>query len=163
MHEKLVKNEKDFVGMIAYSIYKSEKRQAIKAGRSMTEFTQLKIQANEIKKYKAEAERLANIFLQAAADDKLKNVQGRLADQISKITLNELPSEHWSKGVWRWHTSGGAGVVGNFWTAVIVAMFVWAFADQSSWDRAKNNAIDSASAALSKVHTAPKAALAPEQ
>ncbi|MBF7143270.1 MULTISPECIES: hypothetical protein [Pseudomonas] len=58
-----MKNEKDFVGMIAYSIYKSEKRQAIKAGRSMTEFTQLKIQANEIKKYKAEAESLANIFL----------------------------------------------------------------------------------------------------
>lgn len=163
MHEKLVKNEKDFVGMIAYSIYKSEKRQAIKAGLNMTEFTKLKIQSNEIKKYKSEAESLANIFLQAAADDKLKNVQGRLAEQISKITLNELPKEHWRKGLWRWHTSGAAGVVGNFWTAVVVAIFVWMFADQASWDKAKNNAIDSASSALSKIQPNPRATLSTGQ
>lgn len=153
MHEKLVKNGKDFVGMIAYSIYKSEKREAIRNGVDIAEFTKLKSQPNEIKKYKAEAESLANIFLQAAADVKLKAVQSQLAEQINKLTVDSLPKEPAYKGFVRWHTSGVAGVVGNFWTAVLVAIFVWMFADQASWDKAKSNAVHAASSALSKIQT----------
>jgi hypothetical protein len=153
MHEKLVKNAKDFVGMIAYSIYKSEKREAIRNGVDIASFIKLKSQPNEIKKYKAEAEDLANIFLQSAADFRLKSVQTQLAEQINKLTLNNLPKEPAYKGILRWHTSGAAGVIGNFWTAVIVAIFVWMFADQASWDKAKSNAVDAATATITKIQS----------
>ena len=149
MHEKLVKHKKDFVGMIAYSIYKTEKREAVKGGLDIAAFTKIKSQPNEIKKYRAEAVGLATLFLQAAADDKLKVVQDRLASQISNLTLEALPKEPLRKSLMKWHSSGSAGIVGNFWTAVIVAIFVWAFADQSAWNNAKDSAMKTAQAPFS--------------
>lgn len=146
MHEKLVKTSEDFTGMIAYSIYKAEKREAIKNGLNIVEFTKLKLQSNEIGKYKREAEGLVNLFLQAAADEKINGIKAELAAKINKLTLDSLPKDPMYKGLFRWHNSGSAGVVGNFWTAVIVAAFVWVFADSSSWNAAKENAINSVKA-----------------
>ncbi|VVN37097.1 hypothetical protein PS662_05229 [Pseudomonas fluorescens] len=146
MHERLVKTSEDFTGMIAYSIYKAEKREAIKNGLNIVEFTKLKLQSNEIGKYKREAEGLVNLFLQAAADEKINGVKAELAGQINRLTLDSLPKDPMYKGFFKWHNSGSAGVVGNFWTAVIVAVFVWVFADSSSWNTAKDNAISSVKA-----------------
>lgn len=150
MHEKLVKTSEDFTGMIAYSIYKAEKREAIKNGLNIVEFTKIKLQSNEIGKYKREADGLINLFLQAAADEKIKGIKAELAGKINKLTLDSLPKDPIYKGFFRWHNSGSAGVVGNFWTAVIVAVFVWIFADSSSWNTAKENAITSVKAPFIK-------------
>ena len=97
MHEKLVKNKNDFSGMIAYSIYKTEKRDAIRKGRNISEFTKLKLQPNEFKKYKKEAEDLVNIFLQAAADDEIDRIKEQLSKEIVKISVKELPADPWYK------------------------------------------------------------------
>jgi len=140
MHEKLVKNKNDFAGMIAYSIYKTEKREAIKKGRDVEEFTRLKLQTNEVQKYKKEAEDLVNIFLQAAADDEIKRVKDQLTKEIGRITLQGLPSDPWYKKLRSWHNGGAAGVIGNFWTGVIIAAFVWLLADPDSWRNAKDSA-----------------------
>lgn len=147
MHEKLVKNKNDFSGMIAYSIYKTEKRDAIRKGRNISEFTQLKLQPNEVKKYKKEAEDLVNIFLQAAADDEIDRIKEQLSKEIVKISVKELPADPWYKKLFRWHNSGASGVVGNFWTGVIIAVFVWFMAEQGAWD----SAVDSATSALSNL------------
>ncbi|HDS1735205.1 hypothetical protein [Pseudomonas sp. BP8] len=141
MHEKLVRNKKDFVGMIAYSIYKTEKREAVKGGMDISAFTRIKSQQHEIKKYRAEADGLATLFLHATADEKLKGVQSRLADQINNLTLDSLPKSGMFKRLWKWHASGSAGIIGNFWTAVFVAVFVWAFSDPSIWGEAKDSAL----------------------
>ncbi|WP_152564684.1 hypothetical protein [Aeromonas veronii] len=141
MHEKLVKNNKDFVGMIAYSIYKAEKREAIRHGRSIKEFTELKNQRNEIMRYKHDAEELANIFLQTAADDEIKKIKGELADKIHNMTLDDLPKDSALVRFKKWHHNGAAGIIGNFWTAVIVAMFVYAFSDAGIWEKAKETAV----------------------
>ena len=140
MHEKLVKSKQDFTGMIAYSIYKTEKRDAIKNGINVDEFTRLKLRPNEVKKYKSEAEGLVNLFLQAAADDEIKRVKEQLTKEINQITIKGLPKEPWYKKLACWHNSGAAGVIGNFWTGVIVAVFVWVMADQGAWESAKESA-----------------------
>lgn len=97
MHEKLVKTSEDFTGMIAYSIYKAEKREAIKNGLNIVEFTKLKLQSNEIGKYKREADGLVNLFLQAAADEKIKGIKAELARKINKLTLDSLPKDRCTK------------------------------------------------------------------
>ena len=140
MHEKLVKSNKDFSGMIAYAIYKAEKRDAIKSGIEVSNFTQIALQPKAIKKYKKEAEDLVNLLLQAAADEKITKVKEELASKITKLTVESLPKDAWYKPVIKWHNSGTTGVVGNFWTAVILAFFVFLFSDANSWDAAKSNA-----------------------
>lgn len=140
MHEKLVKNKQDFSGMIAYSIYKAEKRDAIRRGRNVEEFTQLKLQPNEVNKYKKEAEDLVNIFLQAAADEEINRIKEQLIKEVGKITVKGLPSDSFYKKLKCWHNNGAAGVVGNFWTGAIVAIFVWLLADQATWEKAKESA-----------------------
>ncbi|WP_165662356.1 hypothetical protein [Oceanimonas sp. MB9] len=140
MHEKLVKNKQDFAGMIAYSIYKAEKRDAIRRGRNVEEFTKLKLQPNEVNKYKKEAEELVNIFLQTAADEEINKVKEQLIKEVGKITVKGLPSDPLYKKFKSWHNNGAAGVVGNFWTGAIVAIFVWLFADPATWEKAQESA-----------------------
>ena len=127
----------------------------MKGGVDIATFTQIKSQSNEIKKYRDEADGLANLFLQTAADGRLKGVQSRLAEQINSLTLDSLPKEHMFKSFRKWHASGFAGIVGNFWTAVIVAIFVWAFSDPSTWSEAKDSALKTATA---KINGKPAAA-----
>ena len=144
MYEKLVSNESDFSGMIAYALYKSEKRIAIKNQRNIDEFVKLKSQPNEILKYKSHADNLINRFLQAAADVELQNVKHELTQKISAITFNDLPKENKWQSLVRWHNNGAAGIVGNFWTGVIVAIFVWLLSDPEVWQQAKQSAYKAA-------------------
>lgn len=140
MHEKLVKSKQDFTGMIAYSIYKAEKRDAIRKGIDINEFTKLKLQTNEVKKYKKEAEELVNIFLQAAADEEIKKIKDQLITEVVRITVKGLPTDPWYKRLKNWHNNGAAGVVGNFWTGAIVAIFVWVLADTTTWQKSQDSA-----------------------
>ncbi|WP_375320615.1 hypothetical protein [Aliivibrio logei] len=151
MHEKLVKNENDFVGMIAYSIYKKEKREAVRQGDvDIEQFMKIKLQTSEIKKYRKEATELTNYFLQSAADDEIKKIKEQLVKGINSLTVKDLPSDgHWTK-LKNWHHSGAAGVIGNFWTGVIVAIFVWLLADPTSWENAKDSANEKASSFISQ-------------
>ncbi|RKJ84387.1 hypothetical protein D6R50_22255 [Aeromonas veronii] len=141
MHEKLVKNDRDLVGMIAYSIYKVEKRKAICSGLDINGFTKLKTQPHEIASYKQKAEALANLFLQTAADDEIKKIKNELAAKINNIAMEDLPKDSTWKRFTKWHHSGASGVIGNFWTAVIVATFVYFFSDAGMWEKAKETAV----------------------
>ncbi|MDS1774059.1 hypothetical protein QX226_22360 [Vibrio vulnificus] len=157
MHEKLVKNKQDFAGMIAYSIYKTEKRDAIRKGFNVDEFTKIKLTPNEVRKYKKEAEDLVNLLLQASADEEIKRIKEQLAKEINQITIKGLPKEPFYKKLLAWHNGGAAGVIGNFWTGVIVAVFVWFMADQAAWTSAKDSAENAVKNLISKAeaHTEP--------
>lgn len=144
IHEKLVSSKNDFTGMIAYSIYKKEKKDAIKNGLDIEEFIKLKAQRNEIKKYKKEAEDLVNIFLETAADKAIEKVKDELTKKITKLTIEDFPSESSYKRLLAWHNNGAAGIVGNFWTGVVIAVFIWIMAEQGAWTNAKESAFVSA-------------------
>lgn len=144
MYEKLVTSDLDFSGMIAYALYKREKRIATKNQRNIDEFVKLKIQPNEIRKYKTDADNLINLFLQAAADEELQKVKNELTKKISAITFNDLPKNSKLKSMLTWHNNGAAGIVGNFWTGVVVAIFVWILSDPEAWQRAKQSAYQEA-------------------
>lgn len=144
MYEKLVSNSNDFSGMIAYAIYKNEKRTATKNGRNIDEFVNLKIQPNEVRKYKSEADELINRMLQAAADEELNKVKAELGKKIAAITFNDLPKDPNIKSFIKWHNNGAAGIVGNFWTGAIVALFVWLLSDPAVWQQAKHSAYEAA-------------------
>lgn len=151
IHEKLVKSENDFEGMIAYSIYKKDKREAIKKGFDMNEFTRLKLQPNEIKRYKDEANKLVNVFLQTAIDEKIVSIRAQAFERFQKIAQAEMPS----KTIWRkladWHNNGAAGIFGNFWTAMIIAAFVFFMSDSDVWQRTKDNAVENSISIVGKV------------
>lgn len=152
IYEKLVSNENDFSGMIAYAIYKREKRFAIKNNRDISEFVNLKSQKNELKRYTAEADDLINRLLQAAADEELKKVKDELTKKISAITFDDLPKDSGVKSLLKWHNSGAAGVVGNFWTGVLVAIFVWLWSDPVVWQQAKDSAYEAAAKMIAAPH-----------
>ncbi|WP_024953383.1 hypothetical protein [Cobetia crustatorum] len=151
IHEKLVINENDFEGMIAYSIYKKEKRDAIKKGFDVDEFTRLKLQANEIKKYKKEANELINIFLQTAIDEKIVSIRSQAFESFEKIAQAEMASKPIWKKFTRWHNNGAAGMFGNLWTAIIIALFVFIMSDPDDWKRTKDNAVDNTFSVVEKV------------
>jgi hypothetical protein len=144
MYEKLVSNANDFSGMIAYAIYKNEKRTAIKNGRDISEFVRLKLQPNEVRKFKTDADELINRMLQAAADEELNKVKDELGKKIAAITFNDLPKDSKSKSLIKWHNNGAAGIVGNFWTGAIVAISVWLLSDPAVWQQAKDSAYKTA-------------------
>lgn len=152
IYEKLVSHENDFSGMIAYAIYKGEKRIAIQKKRDLSEFVNLKTQPNEIKKYKIEADDLINRLLQAAADEELKKVKDELTKKISYITFNDLPKDSKIRSLVKWHNIGAAGIVGNFWTGVLIAIFVWFLSDPVVWQQAKDSAYDAAAKIITVPH-----------
>lgn len=148
IYEKLVTAENDFVGMIAYAIYKREKRNATRKQLNIDEFLRIKSQPNEIKKYKREAEELVNMLLQAATDEELSRVRTALAKKITAMAIEDLPDEPLHSSLLRWHNAGAAGIIGNFWTGAIVAVFVWFLSDHQAWQQAKESAYKAAAAVI---------------
>lgn len=142
MYEKLVLNDKDFTGMIAYAIYKSEKRETIRNGLDVAAFTALKLQKHEVNKYRNDANQLVTLFLQTAADDKIKSIKKEISKKINKIAVEDLPKDTLGARLLTWHNAGASGIIGNFWTGVIVAVFIWFMADSNAWDSAKDSAVN---------------------
>lgn len=142
IYEKLVKNKVDFVGMIAYSIYKHEKIAKIKNGENISEFIRLKSDKKEIERYRKESEELFNIFIQFSIDENIKNVKNNLVTEINSITLKNLPKNTPCEIFINWHNSGASGIVGNLWTAIITVIFVWLFSSQKTWENTKENAVN---------------------
>ncbi|MBB1268947.1 hypothetical protein [Shewanella sp. SR44-3] len=143
VYEKLVKNQNDFTGMIAYCIYKHEKRLWILKGEDAEQFVKLKLQPHEIKKYKTQADSLLTIAYQANADEEIERIQQSLAQEMINFAKKTKFEGKFSR-LCSWHNSGTSGIVGNFYTGAVVAVLAWIFSSPEAW----SNVVDSALATV---------------
>ena len=141
IYEKLVEKDRDFIGMIAYAIYKSEKRSHILSGQHPDNFVNIKSSPTEIKRYRKEAEDIVNNLLASFADQKIAEIKKQISEEIISIANENLEKPSKSKAVLSWHNNGASGIVGNFYTGAVVAIFVWLFSSNEAWQAAKDSAL----------------------
>ncbi len=121
IYSKLVDEESDIIGHIAYSIYKKSKIEYIESkkleGTSLTDaelipFNDFSTSESAIESYKIKAELLMQGFLENVLDEELKNYKNQAINQQAQIL----------KGIIKPLTSG---FWGNVWSGVLSA-FIFA-------------------------------------
>ncbi|EJG0704173.1 hypothetical protein HJ124_07990 [Vibrio parahaemolyticus] len=139
VYEKLVKHQNDYTGMIAYCIYKDEKRKWISEGNDADEFVRLKLMTHELKKYEKAADELLTKVFQANADEEAEKIKKKLSQEMVNVARNSIDKNKSSK-IKAWHHGGVGGVFGNFYTGAIVAILVWLFSSPEAWASAISSA-----------------------
>ena len=135
VYEKLVKSQSDYTGMIAYCIYKNEKRKWLRDGNDADDFVKLKLMSHELNKYKVAADELLSTAYQANVDDEVEKIKSSLANDMIAIATTSLNDSKASRFK-NWHHSGAAGIFGNFYSGLIVAVLVWIFSSPEAWSNA---------------------------
>lgn len=120
--DKLVKSKTDIVGMLAYSIYKSELQAHIKAGNSKESFMEVNCNRRGWNRYKKSAEDLAAAFSAEVIDDHIAVIGNSLASKVAEVAQSSIKPEGFSDRFWRWHNSGLAGFVPTFWKIVLISL-----------------------------------------
>ncbi len=139
VYEKLVKHENDYTGMIAYCIYKDEKRKWIRQGEDADKFVQLKLMKHELNKYEKAADELLTKVFQANADEEAEKIKNKLSQEMINVARDSI-NKNKKDRLKSWHHSGVGGVFGNFYTGVIVALLVWIFSSPEAWASAISSA-----------------------
>lgn len=138
IYSKLVQNEGDMVGHIAYSLYKAEKVQYIKEKKEtmkvdilpekvVQEFTAGRDNNKSLEHYRGMAETILQRFIGGSFDDMsgqvIDEVTNRLTQHMDNSILPMLPEKEsrWSK-FWN-------GVFQSIAGAVVLSFIVWLFAN----------------------------------
>lgn len=139
VYEKLVKHQNDYTGMIAYCIYKDEKRKWIRQGHGADEFVRLKLMRHELKKYEKAADELLTKVFQVNADEEVEKIKSKLSQEMVNVARDSI-NKNKKDRLKSWHHSGVGGVFGNFYTGGIVALLVWIFSSPEAWASAITSA-----------------------
>lgn len=128
VYENLVKDDKDIVGMLAYSIYKKQKQETIKefiiskngtrpSSTDLESFHNLATQRTQLEMYRKQAtdltQGLANSLLKAKQNDIKEIIDGHLSKP---------------KGFWTYMYCVSQSLVANFlWFLIfiIIAVYLW--------------------------------------
>lgn len=140
IYSKLVTSQKDFVGMIAYAIYKREKIKLAEAGGDVNAFVKVKNNTAELKRYKKEAEELMEGLLQLTIQEQKKNIEKQISDDLASFMAGKR-KDRWSR-FFSWHNSGAGGLVGNVYTVIVSVVLVYIFSSDTGWASAKTSAIE---------------------
>lgn len=112
--EKLCNHEKEIVGYVAYCLYKKDKKEQSKNGRSVSDYHK-NLATNVISGYQRTAEEIVERYttahLLAAERTFNANIKNPLIEEIKKNSL----------GFW---ASVAAGVVATFVFGIIILLFV---------------------------------------
>ncbi|MGK3142627.1 hypothetical protein [Pantoea sp. C2G6] len=135
IYSKLVKTKNDYVGMIAYSIYKRDKLAKVKKGEDVSTFVVLKESSVELKRYREEAQEVFNNALKVIVEEKITEREEEIKNNI--LLLGGVKRSRF----WIWHNSGAAGVIGNIYTFLISALIVYIFSSNAGWKAATDSAL----------------------
>lgn len=126
MYEKLVESEEDFIGIVAYSIYKRQKQVFLKEQeskgskrvnpRAMQQFLDLASSESQIKLYREQAAKLTKEFTVALLDEKKEEIFYYALEKIGK------------KGFWGFMYGVSQSLVANLiWLGLlaIIALILW--------------------------------------
>ncbi|HCM0916353.1 hypothetical protein EA004_19435 [Vibrio anguillarum] len=139
VYEKLVKNNKDIVGLLAYCLYKQSKQQFIrefeKQNKRRPTDPELAnhVNCSEIPKlpmYHEEATRSVALLLSQAAAEKEEELEKHFKERLWLFINKHEPEGFFER---QWHNlkgllyGGVGGVFGNFFTTALLVLFLfWA-------------------------------------
>lgn len=146
VYQKLVNNENDIVGQLAYCLYKQSKQQYLREFERLNNRrpTDAELQVHvacaelpALDMYREKATRVVSELLAQAAEEKREELEAHFKDRLWKFIDRH---QHESFGERFWHktkalTFGGAGgVVGNFFTTVTVLLVLFFAASSAERD-----------------------------
>jgi hypothetical protein len=108
IYAQLVESEKDFLGILAYSVYKRQKNEVIEKYRDQGEtvlqteldrFHDLCSSDTQLNYFKTEANALAQNFAEAALEEKLEDISSHYEERL-KAEVRALKPK-FSTGVWQ--------------------------------------------------------------
>ncbi|MFL1501738.1 MULTISPECIES: hypothetical protein [unclassified Pseudomonas] len=140
IYSKLVTSKKDFVGMIAYAIYKKEKLKVSEAGQDVRAFVKLKNSSTERKRYKDEAGAMMEGLLQLTIQDQKKHIEKQISEDLASFMAGKRKGK--LSRFLSWHNSGAGGLIGNIYTVLVSVILVYSFASEEGWNAAKSSAIE---------------------
>lgn len=114
IYSELVQDQYDFIGKIAYSIYKEDKINYINSfkeknnrepnSEDLGQFIMISSQPNNIDRYRLEAENLLQMFLEHTLSEAIEENTEKVKDNYALIVRNEVeklkPAGFWL-GIWQ--------------------------------------------------------------
>lgn len=146
VYQRLVENENDVVGQLAYCLYKQSKQNYLREflrlnGRRPSD-DELRTHVNcaelpTLSDYRQKATQVVAELLAQAAEEKQEELEAYFKNQLWELINRHQPETLPEKG-WRWFKGllygGAGGVVGNFFTTIVVLLILFGAASSASRD-----------------------------
>ncbi|HBC3583507.1 TPA: hypothetical protein KDZ67_004621 [Vibrio parahaemolyticus] len=133
--EKLVKDSNDYIGMVAYCLYKKELSKHLDQGKSKQSFLEVNDSIQARKRYRSEANGLLTNFIEISIDEHIDKIKEPLTQQILEISRETLEtSTDWERFK-RWHKSGLAGFVPTFWKGIAIGILLIVLSFNETWTK----------------------------
>lgn len=163
VYDELVEGEKDVIGQLAYCLYKQSKQQYLKTfelrnnRRPTDEELRNHVECSEIPAldlYREKAERAVTGLLAHAAQEKQGELEQHFKERLWKFIDRH---QHEGFGERSWHKfkglmfGGVGGVVGNFFTTVLVLLFLFWAASSATRDEFSKSSKESLVSGLAEI------------
>lgn len=163
IYDELVKNDRDVVGQLAYCLYKQSKQQYMRTfelrnnRRPTDEEVRNHVECSELPSldlYKHKAEGVLTDLLTHAATEKQNELEKHFNDRLWKF-INRHQHEGFAERSWHSFKNlmfgGAGGVVGNFFTTVLVLLFLFWAASNATRDEFSKSAKESLVSGLAEI------------
>ncbi|WP_318516594.1 hypothetical protein [Photobacterium leiognathi] len=163
VYEKLVKNNKDIVGLLAYCLYKQSKQQFIREFEKQNDRRPTDSElANHVNcseiptlpMYREEATRSVALLLSQAAAEKEEELEEHFKERLWLFINKHEPEGFLER---QWHNlkgllyGGVGGVFGNFFTTALLVLFLFWAASTETRDGFFNSAKENLVSGLAQV------------
>ena len=124
-YEKLVINKNDYVGMVAYALYKRELVSHLKSGKTKGTFLDVNKTTSARRRYRKEAQSFMDTVLKINLESNLDTLKAPLVKQIQDIARDSIKPIRKRDQILAWHNSGLGGFVPTVWKMIIVFGLFW--------------------------------------
>jgi hypothetical protein len=163
VYQKLVKNDEDIVGQLAYCLYKQSKQQYLKAFESRNNRRPTDVEVRNhvdcaelpaLVMYKEKATRMVEVLLAQAAQEKQEELEEHFKHRLW-LFISRHKHESFAERGWHGFKSlmfgGAGGVVGNFFTTALVLLFLFWAASNASREEFSKSAKESLVSGLAEI------------
>lgn len=163
VYQRLVANENDIVGQLAYCLYKQSKqkylREFLRLNHRAPTDIELRTHVNcaelpALGDYRDKARQVVAEVLAQAAQEKQDELEEHFKKQLWRF-INRHQPESLIERCWRWFKGliygGAGGVVGNFFTTVVVLLVLFGAASSATQHEFTTSAKENLVSGLAKV------------
>ncbi|WP_068717141.1 hypothetical protein [Vibrio tritonius] len=141
VYEKLVDDEYDLVGQIAYCMYKLNKQKYIRAyeqehqQKPSDKEMQVYVSCSELPKlklYQEQAEKLVSTVLEQAVSEREAELSKEFEKKLKKFVYDYEPAGFLERNFFTQAKGAFSGLLGNMLTTVVIVAFLYAIAPSSA-------------------------------